>query len=456
MRNAGGDGRRRMHLCAFLFGTGHHVGSWRQPDAPLDNGTTLAHWLDCARIAERGLLDAIFLYDGAGLPPMSAEVMSRTGTATFFDPLVLLPALAVLTERIGLIATGNTTFDQPYYLARRFLSLDNLSGGRAGWNMVTGVNPNEALNFGKAMVPHADRYARAREFAQVVRRLWESWDDDAFLMDKASGRFFRPDAFHVLDHHGAHFDVRGPLCVPRSPQGHPVMIQAGGSEPGRALAAETAEMIYSVQGDLAEAQAFYADVKGRMPAFGRDPGTLKIMPGVYFIVGRTAGEAEDKFGALSERTDPAVSMERLRFCMGGHDMSRYDPDGPVPEDLETQSGTTHLRIMTAIARERKLTLRQLADEVAAGGYGHWSIRGSAEQVADQLQHRFEAGAADGFNLMPATYPGGLRDFVELVVPILQKRGLFRTAYEGRTLREHLGLPRPAVGGAQRTSAAADG
>jgi FMN-dependent oxidoreductase (nitrilotriacetate monooxygenase family) len=368
--------------------------------------------------------------------------MSRTDRATFLDPMVLLPALATVTERLGLIATGNTTYDQPYYVARRFLSLDNLSGGRAGWNMVTGVNPNEALNFGDAMMPHGDRYARAREFASVVRGLWESWDDDAFTMDKRSGRFFRADGVRTLDHHGAHFDVRGPLCVPRSPQGHPVLVQAGGSEPGRALAAETAEMIYSVQGDLAEAQAFYADVKGRMPAFGRDPDTLLIMPGVYTIVGRTEQEAEDKFGALSELTDPSVAMSMLRFCMGGHDMSGYDPDGPVPQDLVTNSGTTHLKLMTTIARERNLSLRQLADEVAAGGYGHWSIRGTPEQVADQLEARFEARAADGFNLMPATLPGGLGDFVDLVVPELQRRGLFRTRYAGTTLRDHLGLPRP--------------
>lgn len=433
---------RQMHLCAFLFGTGHHVASWRLPGAPLHDGTDVSYWIDCARIAERGLMDAVFLYDGAALPNMKPDAMARIDRATFLDPMVLMPAIAMATDRIGLVATGNTTYDQPYYVARRFLSLDQLSGGRAGWNMVTGVNPLEAMNFGNAVVPHAQRYERAREFAHVVQALWDGWNDDSFVMDRASGQFLDPHTVRVLDHHGAHFDVRGPLCVPRSPQGRPVLIQAGGSEPGRALAAETAEMIYAVQPDLAGGQAFYRDVKGRMAAFGRNPDHLKIMPGVYTIVGRTMQEAEDKHGALSEATDPVVALSMLTFCMGGHDLSSYDPDGPVPDDLTTEGGTTHLRTMIGIAKARNFTLRQLATEVATGGYGHWAIRGDARSIADQLQERFEAGAADGFNLMPATYPDGLRDFVDLVIPELQRRGLFRTRYEGKTLRDHLGLPRP--------------
>lgn len=432
-----------MHLCAFLFSTGHHVASWRHPEVPLQNGTDFRYWADLARLCERGKLDALFLYDGAALPSMDLGPMSRTDRATFLDPMTLLPALAMVTDRIGLVATGNTTYDQPYYLARRYLSLDHLSGGRAGWNLVTGVNPHEALNFGDAMMRHSDRYARAREFAQVVRGLWDSWSDDAFVMDKAGGRFFDPAGVQQLDHRGEHFSVRGPLCVARSPQGQPVMVQAGGSEPGRELAAETAEMVYSVQGDLDEAKAFYADVKGRMAKYGRHPDTLKIMPGVYTIVGRTGQEAEDKYGALRDLVDPGVAISLLSICMGGHDLGGYDLDGPVPQDLTTNSGTTHLRLMASIARERDLSLRQLATEVAAGGYGHWSIRGTPMQIADQLEERFTARAADGFNLMPATYPGGLDDFITLVVPELQRRGLFRTEYGGRTLRDHLGLPVPA-------------
>ncbi|MBE7213394.1 MAG: LLM class flavin-dependent oxidoreductase, partial [Gluconacetobacter diazotrophicus] len=226
--------------------------------------------------------------------------------------------------------------------------------------------------------------------------------------------------------------------------GQPVLVQAGGSEDGRALAAETAEMIYSVQGSLEEGRAFYADVKNRMAAWNREPHELLVMPGLYTVVGRTRGEADDKHGALSALTDPAVSLAMLRFCLGGHDLGGYDPDGPVPQDLTTEGGTTHLALMLRIARENDYTLRRLAEEVAVGGYGHWSLRGTPVEIADAMQERFEAGAADGFNLMPATYPGGLRDFCDLVLPELRRRGLFRHEYEGRTLRDHLGLRRAAI------------
>jgi FMN-dependent oxidoreductase (nitrilotriacetate monooxygenase family) len=431
-----------MHLCAFIMATGHHIASWRHPDVPLENGTNVHYWANLAKIAERGKLDAIFLYDGAGLPGMNLEHMCRGDRATFFDPMTLLPALAMLTDKIGLVATSSTTYDQPYYVARRYLSLDHLSGGRAGWNLVTGVNRNEALNFGLAMQPHAIRYARAREFADVVRGLWDSWADDAFVMDKQSGRFFNPDAVQTLDHHGEFFTVRGPMCVARSPQGQPVMVQAGGSEPGRELAAETADMVYSVQADLPGAQAFYADVKSRMAKFGREPDELKIMPGVYTIIGRTAQEAEDKYGELSALVDEGVATALLSQCLGHADLSRYPLDGPVPTGLTTIAGTTHLKLLLQIARDRNLTLRDLAVEVAAGGYGHWTVRGTPIQVADQLEERFSAYAADGFNLMPATLPGGLEDFVDLVVPELQRRGLFRTDYSSSTLRGHLGLAQP--------------
>ncbi len=435
-------GRGQMHLCAFIMATGHHIASWRHPDVPLENGTDVRYWANLANIAERGKLDAIFLYDGAGLPGMKLEHMCRGDRATFFDPMTLLPALAMVTDKIGLVATSSTTYDQPYYVARRYLSLDHISGGRAGWNLVTGVNRNEALNFGLAMQPHAIRYARAREFADVVRGLWDSWADDAFVMDKQSGRFFNPDAVQALEHHGEFFTVRGPMCVARSPQGQPVMVQAGGSEPGRELAAETADMVYSVQADLQGAQEFYADVKSRMAKFGREPDELKIMPGVYTIIGRTAQEAEDKYGELSALVDENVAAALLSQCLGGADLSSYSLDGPVPTGLTTIAGTTHLKLLMQIARDRKLSLRELAVEVTAGGYGHWTVRGTPAQVADQLEERFSAYAADGFNLMPATLPGGLEDFVDLVVPELQRRGLFRSDYSSTTLRGHLGLARP--------------
>ncbi len=434
---------RQMHLCAFIMATGHHIASWRHPNVPLENGTNFRYWADLARTAERAKLDALFLYDGAAVTNTDIEWSSRGDRATFFDPMTLLSALAVVTERIGLVSTSSTSYDQPYYVARRYLSLDHLSGGRAAWNMVTGVNPHEALNFRATPMAHADRYLRAREFAEIVLGLWDSWSDDAFLMDKRSGRFFDPAEVRELRHVGRHFTCMGPLCVARSPQGRPVMVQAGGSESGRELAAETAEMVYSVQADFESGRAFYADVKRRMPKFGREPDELKIMPGIYTIVGRSEQEAEDKYGVLRELVDEPMAMALLGTTLGGADLSGHDPDGPVPTDLTTEAGTTHLETMVRIAQRRKLSLRQLALEVAAGGYGHWAVRGTPGRIADQMQERFEGRAADGFNLMPATLPGGLEDFCGLVVPELQRRGLFRSDYGGRTLRDHLGLARPA-------------
>ena len=431
-----------MRLCAFIMATGHHVASWRYPGVPLENGTNFKYWANLARISEEGLLDAIFLYDGAGISNIPIEPMSHGDRATFFDPLTLLSALAVVTDKIGLVATSSSTYDQPYYVARRYLSLDHLSGGRAAWNLVTGVNVREALNFGAAPMAHADRYVRAREFAQVVRGLWDSWAEDAFIMDKASGRFFDPDKVQMLDHVGEHFTCAGPMCVARSPQGQPVMVQAGGSEPGRELAAETAEMVYTVQSDFESGREFYADLKGRMAKYGRQPDQLKVMPGVYTIVGRTQQEADDIYGELRELVDESVAKAMLGLCLGGADLSTVPFDGPVPTGLSTNAGTTHLKTMVKIAQDRNLSLRELAMDVAAGGYGHWAVRGTPVQIADQLEERFRGGAADGYNLMPATLPGGLEDFIRLVVPELQRRGLFRTHYTGSTLRDHLGLNRP--------------
>jgi len=432
----------QMHLCAFIMSTGHHVASWRYPGVPLENGTNFRYWANLARIAEAGKLDAIFLYDGAGISNIPLEPMSRGDRATFFDPMTLLSALAVTTEKIGLVATSSTTYDQPYYVARRYLSLDHLSGGRAGWNMVTGVNVREALNFSAAPMDHAARYARAQEFTEVVLGLWDSWADDAFIMDKQSGRFFDPEKLQALDHAGQHFTCAGPMCVPRSPQGRPVLVQAGGSEPGKELAAATAEMVYTVQSDFAAGREFYADLKGRMAKFGRQPDELKIMPGVYTIIGESEQQAEDMYGALRDLVDESVAKAMLGVCLGGADLSAAPFDGPVPSGLSTNAGTTHLKTMVKIAQDRNLSLRELAMDVAAGGYGHWAVRGTPVQIADQLQERFEGGAADGFNLMPATLPGGLEDFISLVLPELQRRGLFRTEYSGTTLRDHLGLARP--------------
>ncbi len=433
----------QMHICAFIMATGHHVASWRYPGVPLENGTNFQYWADLARTAERGKLDAIFLYDGAAISNMPLEPMSRSDRATFFDPMTLLPALAVVTDKIGLVSTSSSTYDQPYYVARRYLSLDHLSGGRAAWNLVTGVNVREALNFGSAPMAHDERYVRAREFAEVVLGLWDSWADDAFVMDKESGRFFDPAKVQSLDHTGKYFTCAGPMCVARSPQGRPVMVQAGGSEPGRELAAETAEMVYTVQSDFESGRAFYADLKGRMAKYGREPEELKVMPGVYTIVGRSEQEAEDKYGALRDLVTEDIAKASLSVCLGGADVASMPFDGPVPDGLSTNAGTTHLKTMIKIAQDGNLSLRDLAVDVAAGGYGHWTVRGTPVQIADQLEERFRGGAADGFNLMPATLPGGLEDFIDLVLPELRRRGLFRSEYTGSTLRDHLGLKHPA-------------
>jgi FMN-dependent oxidoreductase (nitrilotriacetate monooxygenase family) len=432
----------QMHICAFIMATGHHVASWRHPGVPLENGTNFQYWADLARTAERGKLDAIFLYDGAAISNMPLEPMSRSDRATFFDPMTLLPALAVVTEKIGLVSTSSTTYDQPYYVARRYLSLDHLSGGRAAWNLVTGVNVREALNFGSAPMAHDERYVRAKEFADVVLGLWDSWADDAFVMDKASGRFFDPAKVQPLDHVGKYFTCAGPMCVARSPQGRPVMVQAGGSEPGKELAAETAEMVYTVQSDFEAGREFYADLKGRMAKYGREPHELKVMPGVYTIVGRSEQEADDKYHALRELVSEDIAKASLSVCLGGADVASMPFDGPVPDGLSTNAGTTHLKTMIRIAQNGNLSLRDLAVDVAAGGYGHWTVRGTPTQIADQLEERFRGGAADGFNLMPATLPGGLEDFVDLVLPELRRRGLFRSEYTGSTLRDHLGLKAP--------------
>ncbi len=432
-----------MHFCAFIMATGHHVASWRMPGVPLENGTNFDYWANLARLSERGKLDAIFLYDGAAISNVDIESMSRGDRATFFDPMTLLPALATVTSKIGLVSTSSTTYDQPYYVARSYLSLDHLSGGRAAWNLVTGVNVREAMNFSAAPMEHDERYVRAKEFADVVLGLWDSWADDAFVMDKRSGRFFEPSKVQALNHKGRYFTCAGPMCVPRSPQGRPVMVQAGGSEPGRELAAETAEMIYSVQSDFEAGRRFYADVKGRMAKYGREPHELKIMPGVYTIVGETEQQAQDIYGELRELVDEPVARSMLQVCLGGADLSGLPFDGPVPQGLTTNAGTTHLKTMIKIAQDRDLTLGQLATEVAAGGYGHWAVVGTPKQIADQLEERFVGEAADGFNLMPATLPDGLESFINLVLPELRRRGLFRTEYTGSTLREHLGLKRPA-------------
>lgn len=430
----------QISLGAFLMGSGHHLAAWRHPLAPA-GALDFAHFRRLAQTAERGLFDAIFFADNLALLG-SNELAAHTTLGEVFDPLMLLASLASVTERIGLISTVSTSYNDPYLLARRFASLDHLSGGRAGWNLVTSATDQEAQNFGlEQHFDHADRYARAEEFIDVARGLWDSFADDAFRRDKLSGRYFDAEQLRTLAHHGDYYRVRGPLNQPRSPQGHPVLVQAGSSEPGKALAARTAEVVFTAQQTLEDARAFYSDLKGRLAGYGREAHELKIMPGISPVIGRTQSEAEDLHAELQGLIEPQLGLALLSGMAGGLDLSRFPLDGPLPELPPSNAMKSRQALFVELARREKLTLRQLYLR-AAGARGHCTLVGDPKQIADHLEAWFSAGAADGFNIMPPLLPNGLDSFVELVVPELQKRGLYRREYRGSTLREHLGLQRP--------------
>lgn len=434
----------QLRLGAFLYPTGHHIAAWRHPEAQADAGVNFRHYVKLAQAAEAAKFDLVFLADGVGTRGDNVEFLSRTAHSYVaqFEPITLLSALAAVTENVGLVATASTSFNEPYHIARKFASLDHISGGRAGWNLVTSSNEHEAKNFNRDKhFDHAERYERAIEFAEVVGGLWDSWEDDAFLRDKGQGRFFDSERRHVLDHKGRFFQVKGPLNVARSPQGHPVVVQAGSSEAGRDLAARTAEVIFTAQQTLEDAVDFYSDVKGRLAQYGRHPDDLKIMPGVFPIVGRSESEAREKFEQLQALIDPAVGLALVSGLTGGFDLSGYPLDGPIPELPETNASKSRQLLTIELARRENLTIRQLYLRVA-GARGHWQLVGTPAQIVDQLEERFVKGGADGYNVMPPVLPAGLDDFVELVIPELRRRGLFRSEYEGRTLRDNLGLRRP--------------
>lgn len=416
----------QLHLSAFLAPYGHHVAAWRHPDTDL-NASLFELYRHQAQVAERACLDAIFFADNVAL----------TGVPTL-EPLTLLAALSTATTHLGLVATVTTTYNEPYQVARKFASLDAISNGRAGWNLVTSDNAAEAGNFGRdAHVAHADRYARAREFFDVVDGLWRTIEPDAFVDDKAGGVLLDPDKIHRLDHHGEHFRVAGPLNVRPSPQGKPVVVQAGSSDTGRALAAATADVVFTAQPTLASAQAFYRDMAARRAREGKTP--LRIMPGIYAVIGDSEAHAREKYAQLQDLIEPQAGLALLGRMIGNFDLSGYPLDGPLPELPLTDSGQrSRQALLTSIAEGEQLTIRQLYQRIA-GGRGHFTVIGTGAQVADQMQAWFEAGACDGFNLMAPLLPGGLEDFAAHVVPELQRRGLFRSAYTARTLRGHLGL-----------------
>ncbi|TNC09282.1 LLM class flavin-dependent oxidoreductase [Methylobacterium terricola] len=431
---------RRLHLGAFMRPVGIHTAWWRYPGGLPDANFNIRHLARFAQELEAAKFDAFFMADHLAVLNMPVEALKRSATVTSFDPATLLPALAMVTERIGLVATASTTYDQPFHVARRFASLDHLSGGRAGWNVVTTSNPDAAKNFGLEHHPeHADRYDRAREFVEVVKGLWDSFSDDAFLRDVESGIFFDPERMHVLDHQGPHLSVRGPLNVARPVQGWPVIVQAGASDAGRQLAAETAEVIFGAAASLEDGRRFAQDVRGRMVAVGRDPDDLKILPACFVVVGDTLEEARARRAHLDGLVHEASAVAALSIALGV-DASAFDPDGPLPEIPETNQSKTGRERAITLARRENLTVRQLAQRL--GGYAGLAMVGTPATIADEMQAWLEAGASDGFNIMVSDLPQGLEDFTRKVVPELQARGLFRRDYEGTTLRDHLGLKRP--------------
>ncbi|MER6032427.1 LLM class flavin-dependent oxidoreductase [Streptomyces sp. NPDC001835] len=433
---------RELHLNAFLMNTGHHEASWRLPESDPYAHVDLAHYVRLARIAERGTFDSLFLADG---PQLWSNLAQRPAGA--LEPLTLLTALATATEHIGLIATASTSYNSPYNLARRFASLDIVSGGRAGWNIVTTAGREAARNFGLDAEPaHAERYARAAEFLDVSLKLWDSWEDDAIVADKAAGVWGDDRKIHPPRHKGTYFAVEGALNVPRSPQGYPLLVQAGSSTDGKAFAARYAEAVFTAQQTLADAQAFYADLKSLTAGAGRDPEHIKVLPGIVPVLGATEAEARANERVLEDHIVPEHGRARLESLLhlepGALDLDRELP-GDLPPESAIEGAKSRYTLVVELARRERLTVRQLIGRLG-GGRGHLTFAGTPEQVAGQIETWFTQGGADGFNIMPAVLPSGLEAFVEHVVPLLRRRGLLRDAYgPRRTLRERYGLPRPA-------------
>jgi FMN-dependent oxidoreductase (nitrilotriacetate monooxygenase family) len=433
-----------MHLALFINPTGHHQASWRHPRADARAGVSFAHYRDLTQAAERACFDAVFLADNQAVRAGPPEAVSRVAQyVANFEPLTLLSALAAVTERIGLIATASTSYNYPYQVARKFASIDHLSGGRAGWNIVTSGMAQEAFNFGRdEHYEHELRYERAAEFVDVCKGLWDSWEDDAFPRDVESAVFSDPKKLHVLAHEGAHFRVRGPLNVPRPPQGHPVLVQAGSSPTGIDFASRVAEMIFVTPQTLDEAQARYQEIKRRAAAHGRDPAAVKVMPGLAVIAAASDAEADREYEFLQSLLHADVAINVLSMKMNHVDLTGQPLDAPLSDAVMPSGDSTYFRQWAEIGRRDGLTLRQLAFRASASLAG-LAVRGSGERIADLMEEWFRNEAADGFNIQPAFLPGGLDDFIAHVVPVLRRRALTRSDYEGRTLRDHFGLPRPA-------------
>ncbi|MGD0852797.1 MAG: LLM class flavin-dependent oxidoreductase [Acidimicrobiales bacterium] len=431
---------RQLHLNAFLMGTGHHEASWRFAESDPVATTSVAHFQRLAQIAERGTFDSLFLADG---PVMFGNVAQRPSGV--IEPLTLLTALALVTEHVGLIATASTSYNSPYNLARRFSALDHVSNGRAGWNIVTTAGVEAARNFGVDEQPlHAERYARAAEFIDVTLKLWDSWEDDVVIADKQAGVWGDNAKIHPADHHGKYFSVAGALNSPRSPQAYPLLVQAGSSDDGKDLAARYAEAVFTAQQTLGDAQAFYGDLKSRTHRQGRDPNTIKILPGIVPVLGSTEREAKEREAELEANIVHEHAQRMLsgllRVPIDQLDLDSQLPDN-LPDESEIEDFKSRYSLIVDMGRREKLTIRQIIARLG-GGRGHFTLTGTPEQVTDTIEEWFTNGAADGFNIMPPLLPSGLELFVEHVVPILRARGLYRHEYTGQTLRDHYGLPRP--------------
>jgi alkanesulfonate monooxygenase len=431
---------RHIKLNAFMRPASIHTGAWRYPGAWPDMNFNFAHLKQMIRRLEAAKFDAFFMADHMAVLNMPIDALKRSHTVTSFEPFTLLSALSQATEHIGLVATASTTFDAPYHIARRFASLDHISGGRAGWNIVTTSNPEAALNFGlDEHMEHGDRYKRAREFYDVVTGLWDSFADDAFVRDVDSGIYVNPEKMHVLDHKGKYLSVRGPLNIARPIQGWPVIVQAGASDAGRRLAAETAEAVFTAQPNIAVGRQFYADVKSRMATAGRNPEHMKIQPACFVVVGESIDEAQDKRAKLDSLVNYANAIASLSIALG-HDASKYDPDAPLPEVPESNASKSGRERAIMLAKRENLTVRQLAQRM--GGFAGLAMVGTPQSIADEMEEWLTTEASDGFTIQFPYLPGGLEDFCDKVVPELQRRGIYRREYEGKTLRENLGLPRP--------------
>lgn len=426
--------KKQMKLGLFLMGTGHHIASWRHPEAQADASENVEFFKEVAVKAEEGKLDMLFLSDG-----LTFNELSHPAEQVRFEPLTLHAVLSTVTKNIGLTATASTTYNEPFHIARKFSSLDHLSGGRAAWNIVTSYYEAEASNFNQDQhLDHSLRYERADEFVEVVKGLWDSYEDDALARNKQTGEYITKGKLHTLNHKGEYYSVRGPLNSSRPPQGRPVLVQAGSSDAGTTLAAKQADVIFTAQQTLADAQKFYKLLKDKAVAAGRERDDVKIMPGVSVYVAETEELARAKYEELQQLITPEIGLDFLADYLG-YDLSKHDLDGPLPSDIPPTNGNrSRQQLIIELAARENLTIRELYLRIA-GSRGHRIIFGSPSQIADQLEEWVENEAADGFNLMPPYFPGGFTDFIDLVIPELQKRGSFRTEYEGTTLRENLGL-----------------